>query len=1543
MAFPVGGYLTVAEAQADGVVFYYNLDENVDGSNIIDKAGNGFGLTTTGTFDQTYPGKFGYALELNGYDTSYSRYTGTSSGADSAYSFSFWIRKVGSFLEVAQLIEINDAKNTILVNAADGVYSRTLDIKIGSEWISISLSQEHHWYHVVIVSDDGAGQCKVYRDGVASIDVEPSNQEGVDDFDDITIGDNISSADRPVILDDLCFWNRALSLQDIANLYNSGEGSVAIAINKVIGVPSTNLAVTGQQPSATITPYRYHRYVLDSVPEVYWRLDEPSGTVAEDETSNDYDGAYVGTPTYSETSVLLNEPSTAVAFDGLTDGAWRVIPAEIKVQTVTIECWVNIPSGAVAGTAYYAACTPSGALGANKKGMLLGVVDGLPTVFLGDNTATWATAEALSGDIRDDIWHHLVATYDATTIRLYVDGVEVDFNTWSGIIYWEDTGGTGPTVGQFSVCGVHDDTAGTGLNLFYEATADEVAIYASTLSAATILEHYDAAYDTTVDLNLPPLLPITGNPPSTVFTVTPTYHEYLTVGEAIAAGVVHYWPMDNLEIVIPDKVGSVNLPSLDSDFQPLYDPDGRIAACRSHAAHGNSGTFYGGTGSGASDTWSISCWINVSEVWDQTFCWVTDFVHGAQMGLDTDNVVLAGTGDGVITAPESTALSLDIWYLITLTSDATGFTQLFINDERVGSLPTGSSLEITDFDYLIIGYLTSAFFKIDELVIWDKVLDFADVAGIYNGGAGLALIPPQDHTINVPSYPLPLPASIAPNAVITTPTEEYVDTPVYPLLIVEPAIFAISFGVETSTLPSHELGIAEQDPYTIITYSVSATIEQNITYHLTLGVQDEVLVTPQDTYTIIPYTLEVGIRIDIVLRAGMEIEITDLIYFRYANVEISIHDILLPIEAGIEIDIVHNVYQLTAVVEIHVTGLYTVSTIVEQNIYGPILGVWTPKVLIDDVDYSAVLVDQMVIRKEEDASTIAEFVISAEYGNIDLVSWVNKEVKIYYSEAGWTILRFRGWISIPQYDPHLGTLTFNCTNSLQGAFRESDRDKVLSIIDGVWSEYIFDDTQDIWQYAQDMLSTVPKALWRDENMAVLATPWAVKSTPDFTYEDSDFIDETVSVEYASRRDLYNKILITIDYKFPMLRQRRMRFHLKYTGKFCDFLWNGFKWPGREQVLNAAKGTSWSVLSMNYTDLPPPKVYQCYSQNPGDVGMYPIVWGMKPDQDAVPDSPGEDASPANPTGGPSVSTMEYIDTHCMGASFTMEKKWVQSITESYLVEVIAPNSISKIGEVIMEESYSVESDYDSESWELEEDESIHSGFTLDPYPYPNSNDTAVEPDLDTRTAMNEAQQVAMAKAKTEILDSHRNTDVDFTVKLDPMISLESTVYLNTFKVEAKGKVRALTETLDVATGGATCEITLAISRHGGVGIVEDTPLVPSDRPEPTEEEKEYETTHSLPFRIGGTPEASVSGGLGGFEPVDEEWDGFSTNYYHLPYIYRRQAQWDNILPSELKLRTYDEKMVVITPEIDESSVDTITLPAEKTIEVNIPEDFLVLTK
>lgn len=68
-----------------------------------------------------------------------------------------------------------------------------------------------------------------------------------------------------------------------------------------------------QDPGAT-----YYDSVLNDSPNGYWRLGEPSGTTATDETGTN-NGTYSGSPTLGVTGAIPVDEDTAVTFDGTDD------------------------------------------------------------------------------------------------------------------------------------------------------------------------------------------------------------------------------------------------------------------------------------------------------------------------------------------------------------------------------------------------------------------------------------------------------------------------------------------------------------------------------------------------------------------------------------------------------------------------------------------------------------------------------------------------------------------------------------------------------------------------------------------------------------------------------------------------------------------------------------------------------------------------------------------------------------------------------------------------------------------------------------------------------------------------------------------------------------------------------------------------------------------------------------------------------------------------------------------------------------------------
>lgn len=217
----------------------------------------------------------------------------------------------------------------------------------------------------------------------------------------------------------------------------------------------------------------YRQTVLNDVPTGYYRHGEASGTTATDASGSGND------LTYTATGVTLVQPgaiateldgtsNTAVAFASASSGAATKANFGVNQAAYSIECWVKGAPAIDKGLA--------GAWSANTGAFL----------WLGSGTGEIALAHGAPIRLRSGIqisataWTHVVATYDGTNCRLYVNGVLA-----AGPSAAAAPGGAANTfeVGRY----------GGGHN--FDGTLDEVAVYPTDLSAARVLAHYNAGRD----------------------------------------------------------------------------------------------------------------------------------------------------------------------------------------------------------------------------------------------------------------------------------------------------------------------------------------------------------------------------------------------------------------------------------------------------------------------------------------------------------------------------------------------------------------------------------------------------------------------------------------------------------------------------------------------------------------------------------------------------------------------------------------------------------------------------------------------------------------------------------------------------------------------------------------------------------------------------------------------------------------------------------------------------------------------------------------
>jgi outer membrane protein assembly factor BamB len=289
------------------------------------------------------------------------------------------------------------------------------------------------------------------------------------------IGDDAAFADPAFngTLDEVAIYaNQTLTAGQVANHYNAGTTGAS-------PTPSPTPAPT---PKPTPTPPsngNYSTVILGDGPTAYYHLDD-TGTIAVDASGNGLNGSVGSSVKTGIAGLLPSYADTAMSFPGSGTTAGTVsVPASAKLQpasAVSLEAWLQFSTTPpiytfAVGYGSDSSYAPYG-LFFRASGQILaqfyttaGVLEVGSTTHLSPNTT-----------------YHVVGTYDGTTGRLYINGVQNATATISGTFK-----NYAPQYG-FSI----GDDAGHSDPAF-NGTIDEVAVYAGkVLTAAQVQNHYVA-------------------------------------------------------------------------------------------------------------------------------------------------------------------------------------------------------------------------------------------------------------------------------------------------------------------------------------------------------------------------------------------------------------------------------------------------------------------------------------------------------------------------------------------------------------------------------------------------------------------------------------------------------------------------------------------------------------------------------------------------------------------------------------------------------------------------------------------------------------------------------------------------------------------------------------------------------------------------------------------------------------------------------------------------------------------------------------------
>lgn len=227
---------------------------------------------------------------------------------------------------------------------------------------------------------------------------------------------------------------------------------------------------TSTLPSAPTDAYGAR--VFNDSPDMYWRLNESSGTVAADSGLTRINGTYSGGVETGRDGAIDGTTNKAAAFDG-SSGLVASSGRFSNPTVYSLELWFKSTTdrgGKLIGFGSSDTGTSS-----NYDRHVYLQDDGKLVFGVWTGSANTITTP---GAYTDGLWHHVVATQSSSGMMLFVDG--------------QLTGTTDQTQAQAydGYWRVGGDTTWGSSSAYVAAEIDEVAVYSTALSAETVAAHH---------------------------------------------------------------------------------------------------------------------------------------------------------------------------------------------------------------------------------------------------------------------------------------------------------------------------------------------------------------------------------------------------------------------------------------------------------------------------------------------------------------------------------------------------------------------------------------------------------------------------------------------------------------------------------------------------------------------------------------------------------------------------------------------------------------------------------------------------------------------------------------------------------------------------------------------------------------------------------------------------------------------------------------------------------------------------------------------
>lgn len=248
-------------------------------------------------------------------------------------------------------------------------------------------------------------------------------------------------------------------------------GTGTIAVTTPGGTGTSGGSFTATLPG---TSSAYAVAVLADSPVAYYRMQEPSGLIEDSSGNNRHATVKAGSPVYSQVSpITIDSSDLAINFAS----AWFSTPdhAVLDVGDVfSVEAWVRRNNLTDTGT-------PQTILARGDQSFQVYLVPGTGKIALSKYNIT-GVGESTAGITETTTWHHVVVTKNGSTVKWYLDTVDVTPGSYSNQTMINNTEAL--EIGSAFASPFGDYIA--------DFKMDEVALYATALSPTRISAHYAA-------------------------------------------------------------------------------------------------------------------------------------------------------------------------------------------------------------------------------------------------------------------------------------------------------------------------------------------------------------------------------------------------------------------------------------------------------------------------------------------------------------------------------------------------------------------------------------------------------------------------------------------------------------------------------------------------------------------------------------------------------------------------------------------------------------------------------------------------------------------------------------------------------------------------------------------------------------------------------------------------------------------------------------------------------------------------------------------